>query len=127
MQLVFGYSDAMFGLLMILEGGVYLLVLIGWLFFLLWGEAGGALPRYLHIGVLLAIIAPHLAAFALAKYHLPVVPLMICGAAACLDAALRGDAEMHGRSVKRRMALIIMMLAVVAVQVEHVYQLILLR
>lgn len=127
MQLVFGYSDAIFGLFMMLEGGFYLLVLIGWGIFLLWGKSGGVVPWFLHIGVLFAIIAPHLAAFALAKYHLPVVPLMICASAALADAALRRNAPVYETLGKQRIALTILVLVVVAIQIEHVYQLILLR
>ncbi|MBU3679134.1 MAG: hypothetical protein FGM32_05960 [Candidatus Kapabacteria bacterium] len=127
MQLVFGYSDAMFGLLMAFEGGVFILVFIGWLFFLLGYAPGGMLPKYAHVGVMLAIIAPHLAAFALAKYHLPVVPIMICGAAACIDGVIGRDRNLLGRLEKRRMWLMSMVVAVFVVQVEHLYQLILLR
>lgn len=127
LQLVFGYSDAVFGLVMIAEGGFFLLVLCGWLVFFVGGQGAPSPGRWFHIALLAAIIAPHIAAFALAKYHLPLVPVMIC--ASGIVGSWLVDPSTHGADFfgKRRKVLIIMAIAAAFVQAEHLYNLVILR
>lgn len=127
LQLVFGYSDAVFGLVMMAEGGLFLLVLYAWMIVLV-GCNGSPLPgRWFHVALLTVIIAPHIAAFALAKYHLPLVPVMICASGTVgswlLDPSTQ-RAEVFG---KCRNVLVIMAIAVALVQAEHLYNLVILR
>jgi len=124
MQLVFGYSDRVFAAVMVFEAGVYLLVLLGWLLQLVFNDAGMGLARGSQIAVLLAIMAPHVLAFSLAKYHLPVVPVMICAAAAVISNLQNGDGGLKIHLRKRRKTLIIIALAVALVQLEHLLHLV---
>ena len=124
MQLVFGYSDKMFAFVMAVEGGVYLLVLLGWLFCLVVDGSSMGLSRAFQIGVLLSIMAPHILAFSLAKYHLPFVPVMICATAAVFSRPRSAEGGFMANWVKRRILLTIMLLIVVVIQVEHLLNLV---
>lgn len=127
LQLVFGYSDAVFALVMIAEGGVFLLVLCGWLVYLVGNEGGRAPGRWFHVALLAAVIAPHIAAFALAKYHLPLVPVMICATGMVGSWLLDPSIQRDDFFAKRRKTLIFIVVAVALVQVEHLYNLVILR
>jgi 4-amino-4-deoxy-L-arabinose transferase-like glycosyltransferase len=124
MQLVFGYSDRVFASVMAVEGGLYLLVLLGWLFYLVVDGSSMGLSRAFQIGVLLSIMAPHILAFSLAKYHLPFVPVMICATAAVFARPRGAESGVMASWVKRRNQLIILLLIVVVIQVEHLLNLV---
>jgi hypothetical protein len=109
---------------MAVEGGLYLLVLLGWLFHLVVDGSSMGLSRAYQIGVLLSIMAPHILAFSLAKYHLPFVPVMICATAAVFSRPLSAEGGIMASWVKRRNLLIIMLLIVVVIQVEHLLNLV---
>ena len=124
MQLVFGYSDRVFAGVMLLEGGFYLLILLGWLFSMLQNEASIGLSRSFQVALLAAIIAPHVLAFSLAKYHLPFVPVMICCTAAVISHAQQNEKGRTSMFAKRRNTLIILVIAVAVIQVEHLVNLV---
>jgi 4-amino-4-deoxy-L-arabinose transferase-like glycosyltransferase len=127
LQLVFGYSDAVFGLVMMAEGGFFLLVLCGWLVFIVAYTASPVPGRWFHIALLVAIIAPHVVAFSLAKYHLPLVPIMICASGLVGSWLLNPSGECNATFGKRRKVLVILGVALAFVQVEHLYNLVILR
>ncbi len=124
MQLAFGYSDRVFSLIMLAEGGMYLFVLFGWLIWMIIDGSAVALSRTFQLGVLLSIISPHVLAFSLAKYHLPVVPMMICAASAVFSRLWETETGLSAMFGKHRKALIIIALLVVVIQVEHLLNLV---
>lgn len=127
LQLVFGYSDVVFGIVMLIEGGAFLLVLFGWLLYVMYRVGTGAGSRLLHLGVLGVIMAPHVVAFALAKYHLPVVPFLICATAAAFVTLAEKPLGAKMWLKERRKSLIILVVVVAAFQLEHLMHLIILR
>ncbi|MBU3698580.1 MAG: glycosyltransferase family 39 protein [Candidatus Kapabacteria bacterium] len=127
LQLVFGYPDAVFAMVMLLEGGFFLLVLFGWIIHTLLRSGAWSGGRLLHWGVFGVIIAPHVAAFALAKYHLPIVPLMICATAVVATEVFQRPKSVAVRLKEWRNRLVIIVVALLALQFEHLYHLIILR
>ena len=127
LQLVFSFSDSLFATIMAFEGGMYLAVLFGWLIFMVHLARRYPFGRWAHLGLVGVIIAPHVVAFALAKYHLPLVPFMICATAALVDCVIRQPKHRKGAFKGTRKTLILIALAVSIIQIEHLYHLMLLR
>lgn len=126
LQLNYGYSDVVFGLVLLFEGGGYLVVLFLWLIWLVRDNGVSSISRWWHVALSLAIMVPHLVAFSLAKYHLPVIPLMCCSAALVIQRYFCHDGLLRELS-ERRYLLIILVIAVLLIQVEHLIHLIILR
>lgn len=124
MQLVFGYSDRVFASVMLVEGGFFLVILLGWLFYLVQGGGSMGLTRPFQIAVLASIIVPHILAFSLAKYHLPFVPVMICATASVFAWHQSTESGFIEVLNDKRKALTMLVIVVVAVQVEHLLNLV---
>jgi hypothetical protein len=122
----YGVSNAAVLPLVVVEGGGYLLVIMLAL------TAPFVVPGRLRshwkviVGLVVAIMLPYLLAFALPKYHLPAIPLLIpIAALACLS--ILDDPRFSWAKLRRSALWWSAMVLVCAIQVELIVHLILLR
>lgn len=122
----YGLSNMAFLPLLVLEGGGYLIVIFLALSapFLVSAQQRWSW-RFL-LGCVVAIMLPYLAAFALAKYHLPVVPLLL-PMAAMAGLSVTEDPGGAWTTLRRSKVWWGAVAVTIAVQAEHLIQLILLR
>ncbi|HLP27475.1 MAG TPA: hypothetical protein VK147_02465 [Candidatus Didemnitutus sp.] len=125
-QKAYGLSELTLVVLLTMEGGGYFVVILLALTAPFLIPVGHQRPWKFLIGCIVAIMAPYLAAFALAKYHLPVIllllPISALGCVVLLE-DLRGSWSILRKS---RLWWTVVMVCI-AIQIEHFTHLILLR
>ncbi len=125
-QKAYGLSELSLALLLILEGSGYIVVI---LLALCAPFLVGVQQRWswtFLISCVIAIMTPYLAAFALAKYHLPVILLLLpISAVGCV--VIREDLRGSWNTLRRSRLWWTVVIACVAIQIEHLTHLILLR
>lgn len=125
LQNVYGLPNKAVALLLLFEGGGFVLILllagIGFLDSTLYVPSKGFI-----ILVILSLIAPYMVAFSVAKYHTMFLPLIFPAAAAAWMWITWPDTR-HSVLMKWRYPIVIMSLIVIAIQVEHVFHIVEMR
>lgn len=122
----YGLSNMAFMPLLALEGGGYLIVIFLAISAPFLVAAHQRWSWRFILGCVIAIMVPYLAAFALAKYHLPAIPLLL-PIAALAAVAMMEDPGGSWRTLRRSKAWWGAVALTIAIQAEHLVQLILLR
>jgi 4-amino-4-deoxy-L-arabinose transferase-like glycosyltransferase len=126
LQNAFGLSTSAFLPLLALEGGAYCLIVLLALSapFLVDRPLGGQ-GRFLLAGVVLGMV-PYVLAFALAKYHVSAIPVIMVAAGAAVHALRERPADAWA-TLRSRPLWWVLVAGFVALQTEHLYHLVRLR
>ncbi len=126
LQNAYGLSTGAFLPLLALEGGAYCFIVLLALSapFLMDRPLGGR-GRLLVAGVVLGMV-PYILAFALAKYHVTAVPVVMVAAASALS-AFRERPAAAWATLRKRPLWWVLMVAFAVLQTEHLYHLVRLR
>ena len=122
----YGLSNMAFLPLLAMEGGGYLIVIFLAISAPFLVAAHQRWSWQFLLGCVVAIMLPYLAAFALAKYHLPAIPLLLPISALTAVVVIE-DPGGSWRTLRRSKAWWGAVAVTIAVQAEHLVQLILLR
>lgn len=121
-QQSYGVSNLKAAPLLAYEAGSYLIVLLATLSALVLGVSTPALPGRFVLSVIIAGMLPYLVAFALPRFHLPAIPLLMPLAAVAIDRLWSAPGESL-RLLGTSRLWWTLVLVVLLMQVEHFYHL----